>query len=300
MKVLLKQKVMAALLVIVMLATVVGPVQAKAAEKISKSDFVFDAEGDTYDFLKLSKNDSGYYAYVEAKDKGVALSRGIKMGSTEAEIKAAFGEVNKTTGSAKERFMKFVKYNCLTTDTTSWTDYLEYKYTEKKNTYLIRFYLNKDNKLTAAVYLKNLKNFYNFPNKELKSGLTFVAPQGKKITTKTIDGKKVYMVPEGSQYFRDQKKSTKNWKDIDYRVYLLDEDGEVLAQSESDGMVWGKKAKVANLVKSCLVQDKKTGEWKSLNLKNIGEYKYFYIVFLDTDGTDGIDLAPDGIFFKII
>lgn len=59
---------------------------------------------------------------------------------------------------------------------------------------------SKKNKVVAIVYTKNLDQFYEYPNKEATAPkLTFQAPKGEKITTKKINGKKVYLLPRGTK-----------------------------------------------------------------------------------------------------
>lgn len=96
-------------------------------------------------------------------------------------------------------------------DASVWKNYLEYTYKDKNDTYKIRFYLGKKNKVTAFFFIKNLENILDYPNKESNPGLTFQAPNGEKITTQKINGKKVNMVPKGT---------TIKFKKTNYSMFL--------------------------------------------------------------------------------
>lgn len=123
----------------------------------------------------------------------------MKIGSTEAYVRRQYGKASKVKINKKEKFYKIMKYESLGTDISACNSYLEYNYKKGSDKYKIRFYLNKKNKVTGIIYLKNLQEFDNYPNKEMNPGLKFQAPKGKKVTTKTINGKKVYMIPRGTK-----------------------------------------------------------------------------------------------------
>lgn len=298
-----KQKV-AWMLMFVILASFapVRNVEAKGAAKLKEKDFVYTNEkGKKENFLKMSKKDSGYYTFyyeiidnknVKGTGEKIKTNRKVKFGSTEKYVRRQYGNTPKIKVNKKERFYKIVKYNGVgaTVDFSAWKSYLEYDYTKGKDKYKIRFYLNKKNKVTAVVYLKNLQNFYNYPNKEAKPGLTFQAPKGKKITTKTINGKKVYMVPRGT------KIKAKNNNLIMY-MYLFDVYGKRVGTvyTEDLGIVGSiVKGKTDDLQK--VIDKYMVGEKSRINTKKLGKYLYFAL-YLDDDD-DSRSLAPAVYYFK--
>lgn len=202
-----KQKI-SMLLVLAMLVTLipVGNVQAKGKSpaKLEEKDFVYTYDGKKANFISQSKMRETNYLF-DSKDADVKSStnsslktnRKVKVGSTESYVKKQYGKTAKVKVNKKERLYKYIKYNNPTADISVWKNYLEYNYKKGSDKYKLRFYLDKKNKVTAIVYVKNLEKYYNYPNKELNPGLTFQAP--KKITTKTINGKKVYIIPRGTK-----------------------------------------------------------------------------------------------------
>lgn len=203
------KQLIAAVLTLAMLVTLMPAESVKAAgtepAKLSAEDFVFISDEKNYDFWENSKDDETYFAWVYKKTdtKGGnstdTTNRKVKLGSTEAFVKKQYGNATKVKVNKKDRIYKYLKYGYPEVDVSIWKNYLEYTYKSGKDTYKIRFYLGKKNKVAAIVYIKNLKKIYNYPNKEINPGLTFLAPNGEKIATQKINGKTVYMVPRGTK-----------------------------------------------------------------------------------------------------
>ena len=169
MKGLLKKRVVAAFLMLVMLATVAVPVETQAAAKVSKSDFAYKVNGKTTNFITEAKDKYSYYLLLTAEGNksydiywgiqkagsDVAAKRGIRLGSSEAKIQKSYGKATKKSVTSKETFLKEVKYELPHIDTSEWKSYLDYTYKEKSGSYRLRFYLNDKNKVVSIAYFKN-------------------------------------------------------------------------------------------------------------------------------------------------
>lgn len=302
-------------LAVMMLVTAVpmGNVEAKA-KKLSKKDFEITRDGKKDNFLTLSKEfeASHWYFYKitdtknskyvkEGNFKTVKTKRNVKMGSTETAVMKQYGKAKKKKVSKTEKCFKQIKYGQPAVDTSAWKNYLEYTYKQGKDNYKIRFYLNKKNKVTAIVYIKNLNKFYNFPNKEVDAGLRFKAPSGKKITTKTIGGKKVYIIPKGTKIYYDKKYEDQK-KHCTFYCCQYDVYGEVKAMSGGEENP-PSSGKIEDMIEDyCAIRDLKKGGWKmnsknelqKLNINKLGKYRYFMMEFYSWSG----ELAPQIIYFR--
>lgn len=310
-----KQRI-ATVLVLAMLVTLmpVGTVEAKSKSpaKLGAKDFVYTFDGKKVNFVSQSKMMGNNY-FLCSKDADVKSSaksslktnRKVKLGSTESYVKKQYGKTAKVKVNNKERLYKYIKYdkyNNPTADISVWKNYLEYNYKKGSDNYKLRFYLDKKNKVSAIAYVKNLDKYYNYPNKELNPGLTFQAPKGKKITTKTINHKKVYIVPKGTKIsFKKgavsktvfNRMSTKidmydlyGTKTAWYKeMYIPDSSGNRIKQGKNydlytimDGHMWTIAA-------------------DDLNMEELGEYLYFAMTFDDSRG--GVrSKAPSTYYFK--
>ncbi len=207
-----KQKI-AAVLVPVIFATLIpaGNVQAKSKDpaKLGAKDFVYAENGKKRDFLEQSKDGETWWVFccVDAdirhdkkhKAEKWTTNRKVKLGSTGSYVKRQYGKTARKKVKKTEDFYKAVKYEVLTADISVWKSYLEYNYKDGSDRYMMRFYLDKKNKVTAIAFIKNLNKYKNYPNKEVDPGLTFQPPKGEKVTTEIINGKKVFMIPRGSK-----------------------------------------------------------------------------------------------------
>lgn len=233
-----KQRVAIAAIIFVVLAALIptGAVYAKSKspDKLNKKDFVCTWDKKKVDFFKQSKKDDTYSTYYwkiwDIKNvKGVSdikTRRNVKFGSSESYVKKQYGKTKKVKVTKKETYYKLIKYNHPNVDVSTWKSYLEYTYKKSGDNYKIRFYLDKKNKVTAVIYLKNLEKFYKYPNEEFGSGLSFVPPKGEKVTVKTVNGKKVHMLPRGTKIYFE------NYRQI-YETFLIqqwDKRGQELAK----------------------------------------------------------------------
>lgn len=105
-------------------------------------------------------------------------------------------------------------------DISTWKKYLDYNYKKGSDQYKIRFYLNAKNKVTAIFFIKNIDTFYAYPNKEVKCGMVFKTPKGKKVSKKKINGKTVYLVPKGTKISFNSNRSKLALKQM-YLDYFL-------------------------------------------------------------------------------
>lgn len=312
-------------LAVMMLVTAVpmGNVEAKA-KKLSKKDFQYTVDGKKQNFLTESKKSEvdcqTLYEYPGTRNgkskkhcKGtintVKTKRNIKWGSTEAAVMKQYGKAKKKKVSKTERYFKYIKYDCYTIDTSAWKNYLEYNYKQGKDKYKIRFYLDKKDTVTAITYIKNLNKWYNYPNKEIKSGLSFKAPSGKKVTTKTIGGKKVYIIPKGTKIYMNQKKANVSYSDFTISQY--DTKGKIIAHSDllGLGVIGGVKYGFQSIEEHLrwvypwdAEKDEpirqKSGQVKSINIKKLGSYRYFVIYCFSHSVSSEEELAPQIIYFR--
>lgn len=301
-------------LAVMMLVTAVpmGNVEAKA-KKLSKKDFQYTVDGKKHNFLTEAKEyeeiDACLYEYPDTRNgkskkycKGtvntVKTKRNIKWGSTETAVMKQYGKTKKKKVSKTERYFKYIKYAWYTIDTSAWKNYLEYNYKQGKDNYKIRFYLDKKDTVTAITYIKNLNKFYNYPNKEAESGIYFKAPSGKKVTTKIIGGKKVYIIPKGTRVCQNKKK--RNIIGDGVRISQYGMKGELKAASEQEGIPNGEK--IEEVLKWAFLWDAKKDElvWsKRVNPKKLGSYRYFTIACYEIVGGEGsVELAPQIIYFR--
>lgn len=278
-----KQKI-ATVLVLAMLVTLipVGNVQAKSKSpaKLGEKDFVYTEGGKKKDVIKTSINNETWwdlvYENTDTKSKNnnkLKTKRNVKVGSTASYVKKQYGNTSKVKVNGKDRFYKTIKYNYFQIDISIWKNYLEYNYQKGSDKYKIRFYLDKKNKVTAIVYIKNLDKFQQYPNKEVNPGLIFQTPNEKKVTTKTINGKKVFMIPRGSKI--KLKKINGAVSLCMYDVY-----GNIKRRSWGDylyGVQVGKSYDFETVINETIT-DKYEGE-KELNFDKLGKYLYFALWF---------------------
>lgn len=304
-------------LAVMMLVTAVpmGNVEAKA-KKLGKKDFEYTFEGKKHDFVTEKKQyEWSWFVFYDipeskyCKDPGKTMKtkRNVKLGSTESKVTKQYGKATKKKVSKTERYYKKIKYDVPEIDTSNWKNYLEYTYKKGKDKYKLRFYLDKKNKVTAFVYFKNLHKIDNYPNTEGKVNLSFKAPKGKKIKTKTIGGKKVYILPKGTQLCWNKKKG------VTYIVEQYNKTGDIIAiggyecfvkyNNRYDDITTPYKNMEDVLKKLCRLDPKtgmgitsKNGAWIFINPNKLGGYRYF-VMKCDNDGESG-KKAPYLIYFR--
>lgn len=312
------RRIFTAILAVVVTVVSLGVTEVKAAspKKLGKSDFVYTAAGKKVNFMKLSKDESGYY-YVyaaltnEGKEckgaiKDFKTKRKVKEGSTLSFVKKKYGEQKLKKIKSTMKIYKFIKYNQPQMDISTWENYLSYSYKEGRDTYKLFFCFDKKNTVKGIIYLKNQKNFSDYPNKEINVGIQFKAPKGKKVKTENIGGKTVYLLPKGTTVSYDKKYANqRSLCDCAYTQY--DIHGKIKAMSESDGLPSGKMDKSS--VKGCYLWDakkdapkyNKKGELQYLDNKKLGKYRYFtLLIFQVCVSEDGTEYAPQIVYFKFV
>lgn len=277
----------------------IGNVQAKSKSpaKLTTKDFISTGKGGKkVDFFKNSKTASAYWYCIftdtDVKDKDQVIystNRGVKPKSTEAYVKKQYGNTTKRKVDQKERYYKCMKYESVLADLSLWKNYLEYNYNNKGNNYKIRFYLDAKNKVSAIAYIKNLNRFYNYPNKEINAGLIFKAPRGKAVSTKKINGKKVYMLPKGTKIRFNKPIRTLIW------LQMYDPYGECIAGAPGYGIGYGlkhgKDYDLENQLNKKLMDLKNPS--KNVNIRKMGKYLYFCLRVQGSNTT-----APAHYYFR--
>lgn len=314
------RRVLTTILTVVIMVVSMGSAEVKSAtpKKLGKSDFVYTCSGKKTDFLKFSKDhDYSYYVYASLTAQGnqckgsikdFKTKRKVKEGSTLAFVKKKYGnqklkKIKSTTG-----FYKGVKYDAPQLDISSWKNYLTYSYKSGKNTYNLIFCFNKKNKVVGILYLKNEKQLKKYPNKEVNIGLKFKAPKGKKVTTKKIGGKKVYLLPKGTTVNYDEKYKDKNgYCECTYTQY--DIYGNVKAWTDGAYGLPSGKLEDGSL-KYCylwdyekqvpIYKDKEANELQFINMNKLGKYRYFTLYIYQFDSGNKEELAPQIIYFKYV
>lgn len=279
-------------------------VSAKPAA-MSKKDFTYTYvnSGDAMSFTDMDEPDG---RAVFLTDKNIKTKRGIKIGSTLSSVKNKYGSTSKKKFDNKESFNKYIRQYDFTYGVSSskWKNYVEYAY--KKNTKSdrrLRFYLDKNDKVTAITYIYKHKKF-KLTNKTVDIGFSFKAPSGKKITTKTVGGKKVQVLPADTRIKYSKSKLPEFGILAD--ILQVDTKGRDCAKSLISlnlnySLSYKSGTKITNVMKNAMIMkfDPATGIYKnSLNLKKLGKYNYFKFIIYDNDPTGGYD-KPAIYYFRL-
>lgn len=275
-------------------------VSAKAAA-MSKKDFSYTYTGSGEKMYFTDMDDpNGRVSFLTTKD--VKTYRGVKVGSKISTVKSKYGSATKKKFDTKESFNKYMKqyYFKYGVSISKWKYYVEYTY--KKNTgsdRRLRFYLDKNNKVTAIVYIYKYKKF-KLTDKTVNIGFSFQAPSGKKITTKTIGGKKVKVLPKNTKIKFNESKVPDFGILGDIRQ--VDTKGKECAIACMPlNIKYNNGAKVSDVLKDAMLMkwDPATGNYKgSVNLKKLGKYNYFKFVIYDEDSKGGYD-KPAIYYFRL-
>lgn len=228
----------------------------------------------------------------------VKTRRGIKLGSSLSYVKKKYGWAKKQKVKSTDKHIEYMTYCCNTEDISQWKNYVEYTY-KNNGTYKIRFYLNKKDKVEAILFAKNLHKTKLLSGKKVKSGLTFKAPKGKKIKTKTIAGKKVYLLPKGTKVYINSKKCnlSKSSRTI-WDMYCYERNGSLGGSLLRREFNLKAKPSIDKIIASMDAlplrgDDKIT----YLNPKKLGKYRYFCITMREK-GVVGS--RSEFIYFRII
>lgn len=275
-----------------------------AASALDKTDFVWTKDGKEFDFYsecEKSGEDTFFgYIYDEKKMEHVTVknpgdystSRNIKIGSKASKVLKQYGQAKRVTYKSTEKFHKVLRYAYVSLDTSRWKSYVQYNYKEKKKNYQIRFYFDKNSKVVGICYIYNLNKWHNYSNKVVKSGFSFKVPSGKKITTKTIGGKKVYVLPKGTVAKFDKAKA--NIKVWDSSVAIYDENGDCITGTGLGGGPYKDGDNLYNWEWNDLPKTSK----KADKLLKSGKYRYLTVCFYDYSHSEKKQYAPEYIYFR--
>ena len=282
----LRKKLLTVLLAIVcVFAMPMDCVHAGQKTALSKKDFTYTYNNETTNFITDCDEKDIYRTHV--LNEGSLLmktSRGIKPGSSMSTVKKQYGKAEKQKVDLNDNTHSRIVYEYL----PFYADYyFEYTYKKSGDEYCIRFYADKKDKVRYILYGKNL--MAEVRQKTADIHLSFKAPNGKKVTMKTIDGKKVYLIPKGS------KMTFTSESDLELHVMFLqyDKNGNCIAKSRTfwDSPDFNKTYSVKSMLEDCYQYDYKNGMWKykidksdpslgrmyQLDLNKLGQYDYFAI-----------------------
>lgn len=299
---------LAGVLVLVVMGAIV-PVQtvsAKAA-KMSKKDFYGTWNG--VKMCLMDQDDSSGRVSIFTSPEQLKTYRGIKVGSKLSTVKSKYGSAAKQKFDTKERFNKYIqqyyrRYGVysISKSISKWKSYVEYTYQKNtKNDRRLRFYLDKNDKVTAIVYIYKYSKF-KLSNKSVDIGFSFKSPSGKKITTKTVDGKEVQVLPANTKIVFDEAKLPEFGVLGD--VYLYDTKGRICAKTTLPiNFHWyATGTEVTKMLENVGMSkvDPVTGNNKSgmLNFNKLGKYNYFKLDIYDIDPKGGYD-KPIEYYFRL-
>lgn len=297
-----KKRWMAGILALVLILAAIPVQNVSAAPKaLSMEDFYYYSSGHKMFF----DDDNCNLAILAGKTQ--KTYRGIKVGNKLSEVKKKYGKAKKKLGAA-DSFNKYIEeydfvYGFSYGGTFSkWKSFVEYTY--KKNTKedrRLRFYLDKNDKVAAIVYIRSYKKL-KLTNKTVKNiDLSFQAPKGKKITVKTIGGKKVQMLPAGSKMIYNQSKVPEFG--ILGEIFMYDTKNRVCGQTIMPmNLNWSSfnGAKIETVLQDAGFQkiNPSNGNWLKTDLKKLGKYNYFELLIYDTYMEGGFD-RPLRYYFQI-
>lgn len=167
----MKQAVKRAVTVLVMMALVFGATQcvqgvkAQAAGKLTKKDFTKTYGSNKFNFMKISADSPNHLlcGYVDGSDDDdFKTYRGIKLKDSKDKVLEKYGKAKVKKVNLKEDNIYYAGkkrgYGSAKVIKKA-KSYVEYTY--KKAKYRIRFYFDKNNKVSAFAYTKNYANFRN-------------------------------------------------------------------------------------------------------------------------------------------
>lgn len=290
------------LALVVMIAVVPAQTVSAKSAKMSKKDFYGTSSG--YKICFMDKDDSIGRVNIYTSKK-LKTYRGIKVGSKLSTVKSKYGSATKKKFNTKEAFNKYIKQYYLRYgmyNISKWKSYVEYTYKKNtKNDRRLRFYLDKNNKVAAIVYIYKCSKF-KLSNKSVDIGFSFQSSDGKKITTKTVGGKEVQVLPANTKIVYDEAKLPEFGVLGD--VYLYDTKGRICATTTATiNFHWfATGTEVTKMLEDSHMQkvDPGTGNYKSgeLNFNKLGKYNYFKLVIYDVNPKGGYD-KPIEYYFRL-
>lgn len=298
-----KNKIIAGVLAFVLMFTIIPAQNAAAAPaKLSIKDFYYTSSG--YEMTFMEKDDDYSGTLSDYTDKNLKTHRGIKVGNKLSAVKKKYGKAAKKKFNTKDSLNKYIKeyYFEYGIDFSKWKSYVEYAHKKNtKNDRRLRFYLDKKDKVTAIVYIYKYKT-YKLTKKKVKSiGLSFEAPKGKKITTETIDGKQVQILPAGTKLKYKQSK-VPEFGILGY-VNMYDTKKRVCGNTSIPiNFTWNSlnEQEIENFLQQSSFYrfNPSNGKYLETDYKKLGKYNYFELIIYDTDSKGGYDL-PVRYYFRL-
>lgn len=297
------KSLLAGILAFAVLVTAI-PVQTVSAKpaSMSKKDFIYTLGGEKMYLTDMDDVD-GRVSVLTNKD--LKTNRGIKVGSKMSAVKSKYGKISSKKFDTKESFNKYIKQYAFQygANTSGWKKYLEYSY--KKNTKddrRLRFYLDKNDKVTAIVYIYKHSKF-KLSGKTVGIGFSFQAPSGKKITTKKVGGQTVQVLPKNTKIKYKTSKVPEFGLLAD--IIQVDTKGRDCASAmiplNLNNASYKSGTKLTNVMNNAMLYkyDPATGNYKgSVDLKKLGKYNYFKFVIYDINAKGGYD-TPAIYYFRL-
>lgn len=294
----MKQIVMGAVLVL-MICTI-HPITAKAEET--------QPETATEEVKALGEEDFQSSNWNFATDENVEkqdwswqwnvnyfkTSRGIKIGSKKSTVIKNYGESKVVKFNANSKFHKFLR-ETMDNGYTFYDKkldkplktYMDYSYKDaKSNTFTLRFYFDKKDKVKRIMFIKNIK-IQKFNSKKVNPKLKFKAPKGQEITKKKMNGRTVYIIPENT------KLSIVNKNSKYVKFFRIKKSGE-RTYIPWEGDSWG-TYKIKTGYKPIKYFKEREGAYEYM--KKMKSNEYYELCFCDYNKKGGFD-APRSYYFK--
>ena len=293
-------------LMAIMFALTIIPSKVAFAEpkKMEYEDFFYYLpDGSDWSFMEVE--DEG--PRMQLLGEGCKTKRGIKVGDKASKVISKYGKADKKKVNNKDSFTKFMSYysDYYEKDTSKWKYFLEYTYKKgTKNSRTLRFYLNAKNKVVDVLYIHRIK-YFKLNTKSVNIDLKFEAPEGQKITTKKIGGKKVQILPEGTiMKYNDKKVAKDSWGynyGLMFDISQINNKGKEIGNLDipiTIGNIDNNIVFEELLAKEMNSVSAKDGAYKGdLDMSKLGKYKYFKLTIYDNNWEDGFD-KPLTKYFK--
>lgn len=280
--------------------------EVKAAAEFTKDDFLYEDDGEIKNAMYDYDENSSFYLIFETMSDIVLTNKNIKIGDSLSKVQKAYGITEKHMLDKSEQIyaVMYVDYptRCLEKE---WKYYLTYSCKgDNQRDYYMNFYFDSKDKLKCIIiYPDQEVACFRYANKLYRSGYKFIAPKGKKIATKTIGGKKVYLLPEGTKIKFNSKENYNIIADIS--MYSNELDGQynkrIAFTYESQNTFKNKKSyKATDLVKKLMASEYDYDTPKNVNYKKLGKYKYFVMKLRPQDDVFPNSLIPELVYFKFV
>lgn len=266
-----------------------------SASELKEKDFEYTSSG-----YKMHFMDDEYYGCVRSLNRKTEKTyRGIKVGSKLKTVRSKYGNSPKKKFDTKESFNKYIRqyYFEYGLHITKWKYYVEYTY--KKNTKedrRFRFYLDKNDKVVTILYIYGIKAL-KLTNKTVNIGFSFQAPAGKKITTKTVAGKRVQVIPPKTKLkFKNSKLNG-----ILMEISMYDKRGRCANTYSINPANYKSGVEIERIFENTLTRwHPVTGKYEGVvDLNNLGNYYYFVITVYDVSHEGGGHDKPAHYYFRL-